>query len=151
MSAFLPPIPIGPRLAYKRSASPLTTGTLWTVTGGILITEIYGIVRTVVQTQATTVGLSGKNDSLTAVTYDAATLDLNAAVAGSVIARPAAFASAMVLYANGTALGLNLQNTPIVLIPTTSAIIKVTYGAASTGVIDWYMQYMPLVSNTTVV
>jgi hypothetical protein len=151
MAAFLPPIPIGPRLAYKRSATPLTTGTLWTVTGGIIITEIYGIVRTTVAASATTVRLSGKNDSLTAVNYDSGTLDLTGAVAGSVIARPAALASAMVLYANGSALNLNLQNTPLFLIPTTSAVITVTYGAATAGVIDWYMLYMPLISNSTVV
>lgn len=150
MSGFLPAVPPGRRLAYKRSTSPLTTGTLWTFTGPLQIHEIIGVVRTIVQAQATTVRMSITNDALSAVNLDAGTLDLNAAAVGSLIQRPAAFASAMVKAANGAALGLNLQNTPILTVPSTSGVITVTYGAASTGVIDWYMLWEPLATNTTV-
>lgn len=135
----------------KVNSSPLTTGTLWTVTGGIKVITIFGIVRTVVQSQATTVKLTTTVDSLTAVDLSNATADLNAAAVGTVIQRTAAVAGTMTLHANGAALQLQLENTPVFIIPTTSAVIAVTYGAASTGAVTWYMTWEALVSGATVV
>lgn len=139
----------GPRVAFKRSTSPLTTGTLWTYTGGIAILGAFGIVRTVIQSQATTAKLSAKNDALTAVDL-CGTGDLNALVAGTIVQLPAALATALPVTAtNGVALGLLAL--PIYAICTTSGIITVTYGAASTGVVDWYLRWEPITTNASVV
>jgi hypothetical protein len=112
-----------------------------------LIRRLVGIVRGTVQAQATTVGVGVTVDALTAMPLCAATLDLNAAVIGSLIVMPAAVASAAVKLANGAGLGLQLDNTPFAAICTTSGVLTVTYGAASTGVIDWYMEWSPLTNG----
>ncbi len=135
------------RTAFKRSASPLTTGTLWTYTGGIRIHDIFGVVRTVIQGQTTTVKLSVKNDALTAIDL-CATVDIDADAVGTLYALPAAVGSAMVATTLGGALSLLVV--PYVVLPTTSGIITVTYGAASTGVIDWYLGWSALTPNANV-
>lgn len=147
MSAFMYPNR-RERNAFKRSTSPLTTGTLWTFTGGIFINSIHGIVRTAIQAQATTVKVSVQNDALTLFDLCVATLDLNAAAIGSTIILPAAVASAAVLAAGGA--GITLLPVPHLTLCTTSGIVKVTYGAASTGVIDWYMRWSPATPGATV-
>lgn len=136
------------RIATKRSGSPFATGTLWTYTGGIRILNIYGIVRTAVQAQTTNCKLSAKNDALTAVDI-CANGDLNGLVAGTIVQLPAALATALPVTAtNGVALGLLAL--PIVTICTTSGIITTTFGAASTGAVDWYMLWEPVTLGATV-
>jgi hypothetical protein len=146
MTLILPPTPT-PLIAYKRSASPLTTGTLWTYTGGIYVLAIHGIVRTVIQAQATNVKLSLKNDALTA--FDLCTnLDATGDAVGTVYSLPAAVASALVATTDGALITLLAQ--PHLAICSTSGVITVTYGAASTGIIDWYMRWEPATPNASV-
>lgn len=73
------------RFASKTSTSPLTTGTLFTFTGGIEILRIVGTVTTVVQAQVTTVKLSITPDAQTPVDI-CATKDVNAFAGGVAVA-----------------------------------------------------------------
>ena len=131
------------------SASPLTTGTLFTFTGSIEIVRISGRVSTVIQSQATTVKLSVQPDAQTAVDI-CATKDVNAFAAGSLLEITGTAAGAMV---GTTAVAVRAPATQIAVITTTcvtSGIITVTYGAASTGAIVWEMAWRRLSAGATV-
>lgn len=145
---FVAPARRNPRVIRKRSASPLTTGTLFSYTGGIRILGLYGIVRTAIQAQATTVKVSAKNDALAAVDL-CTTGDANALAVGTLLQIPAAVGSAMPVTAT-LGVALQLLALPIATICTTAGIITVTYGAASTGVIDWFMVWEPLTLDAKV-
>ena len=142
----LPPVR-GENIAFKRSASPLTTGTLWTYTGGIRVHAINGVVRTIIQNQTTNLKLSIKNDSLTAIDL-CTNVDIDTDAVGTLYSLPAAVGSAMVATTLGAALALLVA--PFEAIPSTSGIITVTYGAASTGVVDWYLRWSPITPGATV-
>jgi hypothetical protein len=137
-----------PRLATVDSASPLTTGTLFTYTGSIEILAIIGRVTTQVQAQATTIKLNITPDALAA--YDiCTTVDANAFVAGTLLSITGTAANAMV----GTDAVGSLapgQANPVVATCVTSGVISVTYGAASTGAITWEMLWRPLSAGATV-
>lgn len=138
-----------PRLATVTSASPLTTGTLFTYTGSIEILSIIGRVTTIVQAQATTILLGITADALAA--YDiCATVDANAFAVGTLLSITGTVANAM---AGTTAVGAfgPSQANGVVATSITDGVITVTYGAASTGVIAWEMLWRPLSVGATVV
>lgn len=133
----------------KRSTSPLTTGTLWTYTGGIRIEGVYGIVRTGVQVQATQTKISVKNDNLTA--FD---LCSNGNISGTTVGtlfhitdNPA---NSLQQHTTGVDTNENALVEGYSTICSTSGIITVTYSSASTGVIDWYLIWSPLTLDATV-
>jgi len=136
------------QIISKRSSSPLTTGTLWTFTGGIFLIFVSGIIRTAIQAQTTNTKISAKCDSLSAVDLCANT-DLNAAAVGTIVHLPSTFSNPMDTHTNGVSPN---AISPIFdpMICTTSGVVTVTYGAASTGVIDWYLCWQPLVPGATV-
>lgn len=136
-----------PRLATAASASPLTTANLFTYTGTIEIMAIVGRVTTVVQAQATTTKLSVVSDALSA--YDlCTTVDLTAAAVGTLLSITGTAANAMVATASGVL--APTQASRIIATCTTSGVIKVTYGAASTGAISWFLQWRPISAGATV-
>ena len=148
-SNFNPWFPSDRHYAVKESATPLTTGTLWTYTGGIRIVHIFGIVKTVLTAGATTVKLSVKPDAQTAVDI-CATKDINGFAAGSLLEITGTAAGAMV---GTTAVAVRApatQVSPITTICVTSGIITVTYGAATVGAITWYLVWEPLTIAATV-
>jgi hypothetical protein len=128
-------------LLPKTNTSPLTSGTLSTMTGTIAILGIIGRVTTAIQAQATTCKISEQMDSLHAVDL-CATLDLNGFAVGSALSLDGTNADAMI-GATGVPEAV-LFATPKVLTCTTSGIITVTFGAASTGAIAWNFLWMPL-------
>lgn len=138
------------RFSSVTSASPLTTGTLFTFTGGIEIIRIVGTVSTVIQAQATTVKLSVKPDAQTAVDI-CATKDVNGFAAGSMLQITGTAANAMVGTTAVAVTAPATQVNPITAMCVTSGIITVTYGAASTGAIRWDMVWRPLTADATVV
>jgi hypothetical protein len=123
------------QLASKRSTSPLTSGTLWTYTGGIHIVALYGIVRTQIQNQVTNAKLSAQNDALAA-----SDLFSNANIANDTVGTlfHITDSSATALQQHSTGIDANSNNlaVPIGTICTDNGVITVTFGAASTGVID---------------
>ena len=136
-----------PRVATATSASPLTTGTIFTYTGTIEIMAIVGRVTTVVQAQATTVKLSTVNDALSA--YDlCTTVDANAAAVGTLLSITGTAANAMVATAGGAL--APTQASRIITTCTTSGIIRATFGAASTGAIAWMLVWRPVSAGATV-
>ena len=137
------------RKATKTSASPLTTGTLFTFTGSIEIVRIIGRVSTAVQAQATNVKLSVTCDALAAVDI-CANKDVNAFAAGSLIQITGTAANAA---SATTAVGVTapqVQVNSVVATCVTSGTVSVTYGAASTGAIVWEMVWRPLSATATV-
>lgn len=138
-----------PRLATVTSASPLTTGTLFTYTGSIEILHIIGRVSTVIESQTTNVKLSLVPDAFSA--YDiCANKDINGFTVGSLLSITGTAANALV---STTSVGsiAPAQANPIVATCVTSGVIKVTYGAASTGAIVWQIMWRPLSSGATLV
>lgn len=138
------------RYASKTSASPLTTGTLFTFTGGIEILRITGLVTTVIQAQATTVKLSITPDAQTPVDI-CATKDVNAFAAGSLLQITGTAANAMVGTTAVAVTAPATQTGPITAMCVTSGTITVTYGAASTGAIRWDIVWRPLTAGATLV
>lgn len=138
------------RYASVTSSSPLTTGTLFTFTGGIEILRITGLVTTVIQAQATTVKLSVQPDAQTAVDI-CATKDVNAFAAGSLLQITGTAANAMVGTTAVAVTAPATQANPITAMCVTSGIITVTYGAASTGAIRWDIVWRPLTAGATLI
>jgi len=137
------------RFVSRVSTSPLTTGTIFTFTGGIELIRITGLVTTVIQAQATTVQLSIKPDSQTAVNI-CATKDINAFAAGSLLSITGTTAGAMV---GTTAVAVRAPATqvnPVIAMCVTSGVITVTYGAASTGAIRWDLVWRPMTAGARV-
>ncbi|MDP2728993.1 MAG: hypothetical protein Q8O55_00695 [Dehalococcoidales bacterium] len=137
----------GTKIATKTSTSTLTTGTLFTWAGSVQIISIIGRVTTVIQGQATTVKLGIQADALT-IQDICATLDINAFAVGSMLGITGAYADAML---GTTGVPTKAPTTPINATCITSGIIKVTYGAASTGAIVWEILWIPLNASGSVV
>lgn len=128
--------------ATKTSASPLTTGNLFTYTGSVELLHIIGRVTTGIQNQATTCKLSITPDALSA--YDiCATLNIQAFDAGSILSITGTAAGALVGTDGQGAMAPGQAN-PVIATCITSGVIKVTYGAASTGAIVWEVIWRPL-------
>lgn len=130
----------GQKLVSKTSASALTTGTLFNWTGSVQILSIIGRVSTVIQAQATTVKLGIQADAL-AIQDICATLDINGFAAGSQLGLTGSYTDAMI---GTTGVPTKPPMIPINATCTTSGIIKVTFGAASTGAIVWDLFWIPL-------
>lgn len=133
----------------KISSSPLTTGTIFTWTGGIEIVRITGLVTTVIQSQTTNVKLSVQPDAQTAVDI-CANKDVNGFAAGSLLQITGTAANAMVGTTAVAVTAPATQVSPITAMCVTSGIITVTYGAASTGAIRWDLVWRPLTANARV-
>jgi hypothetical protein len=134
---------------FERSTSPLTSGTLFTYTGGILIRALYGIVRTAIQAQITQTKLSVRNDAL-AATDLCATADIGGATVGTLFHITNNPAQSLQVHPNGIDTNGNNISLPYGCICTNSGVVTVTYGAASTGVIDWYIVWEPITPGATV-
>lgn len=132
-----------PERVVSRATATLpqsTTGTIFTVTAGpVLVKEIFGIVTTAVQAQATTIALTTTATGLSATTISGNTSDLNSAAVGTYVSITGTLASQVTLSGNETHIG---QATPIVVGPGT---IRITTGASSTGSLAWYCRYQALV------
>jgi len=130
----------GVKLVTKTSTSTLTTGTLFNWAGSIQILSILGRVTTAIQDQATTCKLGIQADALT-IQDICATLDIRAFLVGTLLGITGTYADAMI---GTTGVPTKPPTTPINATCITSGIIKVTYGAASSGVIVWEILWVPL-------
>jgi hypothetical protein len=128
-------------IAAFPSTSPLTSGTVFSFTGSIKFT-IIGRVIHAIQAQATTVKLSVVCDSL--ASFDiCSTLDLNGFPIGSLLTITGTAANAMV-GTTGVGVAAPGQANAITATCIKSGTITVTYGAASTGAIEWEIQWTAL-------
>lgn len=137
------------RTTVAQSASPLTTGDIFDYTGDIEIESIIGVVSTIIENAATNVKLSITADALAAFDI-CANLDIDTFAAGSILTITGTAANAMV---GVTAEGVvaPAQAGRVIASSVAAGVISVTYGAASTGVIDWYITWRPLSVAATVV
>ena len=138
----------GPNCLSKVSTTPLTTGTLFNFKGSIVINNIIGTVISAIQAQATTVVLTLVCDSLAAVTIGASK-DINNFTAGSLLSITGTTAAAIISVTSVGVIGPG-QASSIVATCITSGIIKVTYGAASTGSIRWDCEWYPIATGSLV-
>jgi hypothetical protein len=138
------------QLATKQSTNPLTSGTLWTYTGGIRIISLFGIVKTQIQVQTTQTKLSIKNDALAAVDI-CSNGNISGATVGTLFHITDAAATALQQHQEGVDGNSNNLSVPIGAICTNSGIITVTYGATSLGLIDWFLLWESITVNATVI
>ncbi len=137
------------------SAKTLTTGNvnMFTIAGGpIKILELVGIVTTVVQAQATSTKITVTTTSPAAtVDLSAAAVDLTAAAAGASI-RHINTTGILTVVTAGFVMEGNAfaTNDTQYLVPAGTMQIN-NASASNTGVITWYMRYVPLAPGVTVV
>jgi hypothetical protein len=135
---------------YKSKADPsaLASQTLFTYTGHIMF-EIWAVVTTVVQSQATTFKWTITPDSLT-VTDLTATKDINAFVAGSVITPTGTAITDAAISLTGVGNKAGFQDGKFLATCITSGIIAVVMGAGSTGAITHHIRWRPMTPGATV-
>ncbi len=132
------------------------TKTLFTIagTGGIIVQAVWGVVTTVIQTQACTLKLSAKVGTLTAVDICAASASISALAVGTVLMPVTSFATALpVTPTNGvvvTNAGAAGAGVPTGFIMAGAGIITQTTSATNTGAIQWYMLYSPVLNANPV-
>lgn len=138
------PLNNGLRVQRADAALPQTAaGSLFTIAGGpIELKLIYGVVGTVIQTQANNTKLQAKATGQSAVDL-CAVLDITAKAAGSIFSITGTAANAMV---NGFAVAR--MTTPWILLPGT---IDLNCAASNTGTIRWVAYYVPLEVGATLV
>ena len=123
-----------------------TTGTLFTVAGGlVLVTSIVGIVTTSIQAQANAVKLvatptTGSVNDLTA------TVDVNALAAGGMLT-PGVTSGATAVLNKSTGGGLPYGSTGFVV---NIGTIGINTAATNTGSVRWVLTYVPLETGATV-
>ena len=120
-------------------ASPLASADLWSCSGPVIVHDIWGIVTTTaIQAQATTVTLSfDPDDGGSDVNLNTA-VDANAAPTGQIIRCTKDVSEAALSFLD-VAEATDIQAPGIIL--SQAGDIKVTYGAASTGQINWFIRY----------
>jgi hypothetical protein len=129
-------------VAGTTDTSPLASMDLWTTNGMVAIHEIFGVVGTVIQTQATTVQLLfDPDDGGSDVALCAAGLDATADAVGTVYRLTKDFSEDLIALLDAFE-ATDIQAPPIIL--GQAGDIKVAYGATSTGVINWYCLYTSL-------
>jgi hypothetical protein len=143
-------IAAGLKVSKAANVSPLVTGgvNLFTISGGrVLLVALYGQVTTIIQAQATTVKFTSTPTTGTALDLSTAGTDLTGKEAGAHLTLASSSASGLiqdesagtdVVVAVAGYVNLPVQRT---LIP--PGIISVTYGAASTGAIEYDLIYVP--------
>jgi hypothetical protein len=132
-------------LAIGYTLTDLTTGDVFSITGGLVkVKEIIGRVTTAIENQATVVSLDfdpdngGANVDLTSNTGDIDNLE-----PGTLIRMTHDFSEDMIISGDedDAIEGTDIQPTGTILGP---GDVIVTFGAASTGAITWYMLYESL-------
>jgi hypothetical protein len=129
--------------------TPLGSVNLFTVSGGrILLRAFVGTVKTIIQAQATTVKFTSTPTTGSAIDLNVATAsDLTGREVGGMVTLPnppAAATVAVITNAGYT----NLEPLSVVI---PAGVISVTYGAASTGAIQYDLIYVPLDNGAQVV
>lgn len=128
-------------VAGTTDTSPLGSMDLWTISGPVLILDIWGIVATVIQTQATNCKLSFDPDDGGSDVDLCTNVDLTAAATGSII-RITRDVSEAAIISLDVAEVTDYHSEAMII--GQAGDIKVTYGAASTGVVNWYLRYVKI-------
>lgn len=109
---------------------------LYTIAGGVVhIMQLYGIVTTVIQTQANATKLQAKATGQTAVDL-CATADITALAVGQIVGVTGTLATAL-----QTGWGIVSQSTGFLVLPGT---IDLNCAASNTGAVRWVLRYIPV-------
>ncbi len=131
----------------SKSVTSLATGNLFTVAGGMAkIMNITGYITTAGQALANNVKLVYTPTGGTA-TDVCAVLDLNAAGQYGILNITGTFANALQLTATA-GIKAGIQAAPFLVSP---GVLSMNCSASTTGAIDWYIEYMPMDLDATVV
>ena len=127
-------------VAGATDSSPLASMDLWSISGPVLIWDIWGIVTTTaIQAQATTVQLSfDPDDGGSDVALDAGSYDATGAATGTILRCTRDFSEAIIASLDAAEV-TDYHSEPVII--GQAGDIKVTYGAASTGQINWFLRY----------
>ncbi len=137
------------QLVVAQSSSPLTSGPIFDYTGIIEIVNIVGLITTEIQDQATTTQLTLNPDAVGAYAI-CATVDIVDFLVNTLLSITGTAANGM---AATDALGSIApgQANAVIASSITAGELATVFGAASTGVIDWYLQWRPLSIGATCV
>lgn len=142
----------GGELYIQGAAKTPTSGTmtLFTITGGpIIVTELCGVVTSTIQSQATTLKFTAVPTAGSA-TDVCATGDLNALAAGNLLIPVTSFATALPITLTA-GVGPVAAATLITSFTMGAGIVRVTWGASSSGAVQFSMRYKALAANVSVV
>lgn len=135
----------GLRVARPAAALPQTAqSALFTVSNGfIMLTSIFGVVTTVIQTQACNTKLVS-NPTASSTDVDlCAVLNISADAVGDIYTITGTLSDAMV----GAGCTAAAMAKPIIIAPGT---IELSTAASNTGAIRWVLHYLPLEAGATV-
>jgi hypothetical protein len=126
-------------VAGTTDTSPLGSMDLWSCSGPVLIHDIWGIVTTTaIQAQATNCKLSFDPDDGGSDVDLCTNLDLTGAAVGTILRVTRDVSEALI--ASLDVAEVTDYHAPAMIIGQ-AGDIKVTYGAASTGQINWFLMY----------
>jgi hypothetical protein len=129
-------------LVSGANLTDLTTGTVFTIAGGnIKVKELFGVITTDIEAQATTTKVVFTSSRAGATATDVcATADLNAKTDGTMLRVTGDFSEALVVGPDGDDLveADTIEAAGFIL---GAGAVNITFGAASTGAITWYMIY----------
>lgn len=136
---------LGNRVKRTTANLPQTAqAALFTVAGGeVLVTQIYGKVTTVIQTQADSIKLISNPTVGTDVDLCAA-LNISAKAVNTLLSITGVVADAMI----GAGLSQRGMAVPLIV---PAGTIDLDATASNTGQIEWTIYYVPLVAGATVV
>ena len=127
-------------LSAIKNVATIATGNLFTISGGMVkIVNIVGYITTAIQAQANNTKLVMTPTGGTATDL-CAVLDLNAAGQYGLLTITGTFANAMVLTATA-GVKAGVQAAPFITSP---GVLSLNCAASNTGVIDWYIEYIPM-------
>ncbi len=133
----------GGYVAGTTDTSPLASMDLWSLSGPVIITDIVGIVTTTaIQAQATNTKISFDPDDGGSDVDLCANLDATGDVTGTIYRITGDFSDALV--SGLDALESSGHDVKKGIPLSQAGDIKVTYGATSTGQINWFIKYESL-------
>jgi len=147
MSEVINGVPWTRRCAAKKTVSSVTSQNLFTIAGGpVKVNVLVGQITTAVQAQANNTKLTHTCTGGSAVDL-CAVLNVSAAAVRKVFALDGVAATALTLSAAEGVVIQSALHMPIIL---TAGTIALNCAATNTGVVDWYIEYEPLVEGATV-
>lgn len=142
-----------------------TTGTvavpLFTVTGQIEITALYGVITTALGNNTAAYWRTNDGSTQNSITLNTGT-SLTGAIKGGVISKKAGVGTALTLTAgtsgqvmeSGTAGATYFQDFVVIANPLATTNIEFVYTTSdnpTTGVIDFYIRWVPLTPGSTII
>lgn len=132
----------GTRVDRAAANLPATTsGNLFSVSGQVIVTSIYGIVTTAIQAQANAIKLEAYNTAATTATDMCATVESNGQGVGKLFGITGTTTAAAVF-------GFAVPHGRIIV--GGPGFIRLNAAATNTGQMAWFLTYVPLTPGASV-